>query len=255
MDKKIGKILLFVFPVLLFVVLVVFLAPKQDPEVGESVHQSIMQVDGKKENSEQQEPILAFEMKNSNFFEYTFAGSPYIYVVFEIENTGNVNLELDVAEFCLYDQSGNLIDVTGMSQAYPNIIKPGEVAYYADAIANNYEFPISQISLQHKYRATDKSCRYLDVSNDSLVNKETGVLKGALTVTNNSGKIAGMVHSFFVLRDKSRQLVALLTGVDYENIEQGASFSTTVHSLTLDAEVLEDAGYTGIHHYAFAFAK
>ena len=247
MGKKIGKILLFVFPVVLVLVMVLFLAPQEERPEGIQPNETLEPVAS--------ESIVQYELSGSNYMKYTFAGKPYIYVVFELQNTGTVNIELDTAEFCLYDANGNLMDVTGLCQAYPNIIEPGELAYYAQAIADDYDVPINNITLQNKCRATEKKCQYLEVSNDSIVEKERGMLKGSLTITNNTSQVAEMVHSFCVIRDQSRKIVALLTGSDYENLRSGSSFSTTVYESTLTKEILDTAGFSKIYSSAFAFVR
>ena len=253
---KIAKVLLFVFPVVLFAVMIVYLAPKQEnPLPQENMVEVSAQEHEKNSQPQKQEEILSYELSDSNFFEYPFAGTSYIYIVFEIKNTGNVNLELDTGDFCLYDAAGNLLDVVGLSQPYPHIIKPGEVAYYAESIANNYAEPISNISLQNKYSKTLEKCNYLDVSNASLVSKDSGILKGALTIKNNSGRLARSISSCFVLRDQSGKLAAILTGWDYEKLQNGSSFSTTVDELTLSVEDLQEAGFTDLTIEAFAFTK
>lgn len=246
---KIAKVLLFIFPVVLFAVMIVYLAPRQE---------NPLPAENKVQISEQQqeeEEVLDSELSAGNFFEFPFAGSSYIYAVFEVKNTGNVNMELDTGEFCLYDAAGNLLDVVGLAQPYPHIIKPGEVAYYADAIANNYSEPISSIELQRKASKTLEKCRYLDVSNASLVSKDSGLLKGALTVKNNSGKLASVIYSCFVLRDQNQKVVAVLTNWDYENLQNGDSFSTSVNELSLTFEDLQAAGVTNLSVEAFAFTK
>lgn len=262
---KFAKVLLFVFPVLLFAFMVAYLAPRQEHPMPEQTavespkpqqsNNSQQQSNQQPQKQTQQEQVIDSELSGSNIFEYPFAGTSYLYVVFEVKNTGNVSIELDTGDFCLYDAAGNLLDVVGLSQPYPHIIKPGEVAYYAESIANNYAEPISSVELQRKASKTTEKCRYLDVSNATLVSKDSGILKGALTIKNNSGRLASSIRSCFVLRDQCGKLVAILTGWDYEKLQNGSSFSTTVDELTLSVEDLQEAGFTDLTIEAFAFTK
>ena len=72
-----------------------------------------------------------YEVGNSSAEVWTNSiGTKWIKVVVPIKNTGSENLYISPCTIDIENSEGNLEDTLSLVSAYPQVVKPGETAYY-----------------------------------------------------------------------------------------------------------------------------
>ena len=83
-------------------------------------------------------------------------GSPYAQIIVGVKNTGAANLYLSAGDIDLENSDGSLFSVVNLVSAFPEIIAPGETAFYyeevlLDAPANSELTAIPHIDVEEAY--------------------------------------------------------------------------------------------------------
>ena len=87
--------------------------------------------DTTEENTEASAENVAYEITDNRLVLYTNSiGTVWMQGIVEITNTGNVDLYMSSGQFDIEDASGSLVDSSSMISVFPQIISPGEKAYY-----------------------------------------------------------------------------------------------------------------------------
>lgn len=104
---------------------------------------------------------------------YNSINTAYITVVVPVKNTGNTNLYLSSCTIDVENSNGTLEDTLSMVSVYPQVIKPGETAYYyEDTFYDGDSFSgLKAIPHVEVEKATVKCIRY-EVSEVQIKNEE-----------------------------------------------------------------------------------
>lgn len=83
-------------------------------------------------------------------------GSPYAQIIVGVKNTGTANLYLSAGDIDLENSDGSLFSVVNLVSAFPEIIAPGETAFYyeealLDAPASSELTAIPHIDVEEAY--------------------------------------------------------------------------------------------------------
>ena len=137
-------------------------------------------------------------------------GDYWMQVVCVVENTGTTNLYLSSGKFDVEDNNGHLIDTVDNVQCYPQVIAPGERAYYID------DFNIDNGTLEEEYviipdvdiEESEVPLVRLNVSDETLRKTNYGWLEMIGRVENTTNEeIAGFWYVVAILYDKDGKVL------------------------------------------------
>lgn len=125
--------------------------------------------DGGGSEAEKPKEKTACEITYSNVEVYTDSiDINHIRVIGIVENTGTTDLYLDTATADIEDENGEIIDSRDLVSVYPNVIAPGEKAYYYEDGLFEADPGEYKAVLNFDYdKAVDPIVRY-DVSEDKI---------------------------------------------------------------------------------------
>ena len=139
-------------------------------------------------------------------------------VIAEITNTGGKNLYLSSCSVDLEDASGELVDVMNSVIAYPQVIAPGEKAYYYDETTIDATEPIELSAIVHpdvKEATVDQIL--LGTSEEFEISEEYSIVEIKGRVENTTNELQSQVKVSVVLfNSESKPVGVLFTYIDGE---------------------------------------
>ena len=194
----------------------------------------------------------------SNPYEITYSsvktyknsiGLTWAQAIVEIENTGSYNLFLKPGTCDLEDSEGNLVASKDMS-AYPQIIAPGEKAYYYEeyALDSVAEDTVLQIIPRPEIvRSTTEHITY-SVSDVSITASEYGYLKVMGRVENTSDSEDSLIYVAITLFNEASEPIGLVSTVISNDLAPGEKVGFEATALSLPDEVTADsiASYSAV---------
>lgn len=138
----------------------------------------------------------------------------YVRVIGIVENTGTTDLYLETATADIEDENGEIIDSIDMVSVYPNVIAPGEKAYYYEEGFLEADPGKCKAVLNFDYdKAVDPIVRY-DVSEDKIKEEyESSYIVGR--TANNTEEDAEFVYVAVIAFDKDGNVL----GVGFDIID------------------------------------
>lgn len=201
------------------------------------------------ESSAEPERDSAHEITYSNVTAYTNSiGTTWIQTIFEVTNTGTVDLYFSSGSYDLENQDGSLVASRTMVSVYPNVVSPGEKAYYyEETILDNYSGDGSDLVLLPRISVKDakiENIRFpvtdITISDDSYLG-----IKTMGRVENTSSEDESMVYIAIVFYDENNQPIGLDFTILMEVLAAGdkIGFETTALSLPPSVTVDSVASY------------
>lgn len=201
------------------------------------------------ESSAEPERDSAHEITYSNVTAYTNSiGTTWIQTIFEVTNTGTVDLYFSSGSYDLENQDGSLVASRTMVSVYPNVVSPGEKAYYyEETILDNYSGDVSDLVLLPRISVEDakiENIRFpvtdITISDDSYLG-----IKTMGRVENTSSEDESMVYIAIVFYDENNQPIGLDFTILMEVLAAGdkIGFETTALSLPPSVTVDSVASY------------
>ncbi len=122
-------------------------------------------------------------------------GSSWVKVAVPVKNTGESNLYLSSCTIEIEDTSGSLVQTIDMVSAYPQIIKPGETAYYFEETSFDGDQNAELTLLPHVQveKATVDCVRY-DISEIQVKDNEYNSATVTGRVENTSSEAGNTVY-------------------------------------------------------------
>ena len=135
-------------------------------------------------------------------------GSEWIQIAVPVKNTGSVNLYLSSGTIDLEDADGHLVDSKSLVSVYPEVIMPGETAWYYEEtlLDSSPSSALSAVPHVNVKEATVDCIRY-ETSDISLAEEEYGGIKVTGRVENTSGEDGSMVYVAVFLYDGEGSLL------------------------------------------------
>lgn len=161
---------------------------------------------------------------------YNSINTAYIRVVVPVTNTGNTNLYLSSCTIDVENSSGTLEDTISSVIAYPDVIKPGETAYYyedtfydGDAFSGLKAVPHVDVE-----KAKVKCIRY-EVSEVQIKNEEYFGAYAMGRVENTTDADGSMVHVVVNFYDSDKNLIGRQIDILDDGLKAGEkkSFKTS----------------------------
>jgi len=144
------------------------------------------------------------------------SGYVSVAVLFEITNTGGAPLELLPGKYDLGYSDDNIIVADQPIAAYPQVIAPGEKAYYYDnyLMAGLEEIRDFTVSLHPVIDAAESPPFHLDVSDASVYEGPLDTLQIRGTIKNNTGQTQDGICIAGILFDGQNPLAVLHVNLD-----------------------------------------
>lgn len=185
-----------------------------------------------------------YEVTYSNATSYKDSiGTIWVQAIFEVENTGTTALYMSAGAYDLEDSDGKLIKSSSLISVFPEVIEPGEKAYYyeettLDDLADETELKI--IPRPKAEKAKVDNIRYA-VSDISLSGDEYGDMKMLGRVENTSDKDESMVYIAAILFDKNEKPIGQIFTIISEELKSGDKIGFEMSSFSLPEYVTIDS--------------
>jgi hypothetical protein len=204
------------------------------------------------------ESEVAYEITYNNHRLYTNSiGTVWLQAIVEVTNTGTVDLYMSSGKFDIEDENGKLIDTEEMVSVYPQIISPGEKAYYnAETTLDNItDDTIIKIvpkidAEKSKTKKINLAVSEVEISDD----KYRGInILGR--IENTTDEEQTMLYVVIVCYDVTDNPIAVISTIT-DALEPGekTSFKATALSIPDDITAASVASYTALAFpYQFQF--
>ena len=201
------------------------------------------------ESSAEPERDSAHEITYSNVAVYTNSiGTTWIQTIFEVTNTGTVDLYFSSGSYDLENQDGSLVASRTMVSVYPNVVSPGEKAYYyEETILDNYSGDGSDLVLLPRISVKDAKIENIrfPVTDITISDNSYLGIKTMGRVENTSSEDESMVYIAIVFYDENNQPIGLDFTILMDVLAAGdkIGFETTALSLPPSVTVDSVASY------------
>lgn len=167
---------------------------------------------------------VAYEVTYSNIEVYTDSISTvWAQTIFEVTNTGTKDLYLKSGSYDIEDASGALVASRTFVSVYPDVISPGEKAYYyEETMLENVKADAELTILPRPSVAEAKVENIkLPVTDDALSDEQYGGLKLIGRVTNSTEETQKMIHIAVVLYDAAGTPICHMFTILMEELAPG----------------------------------
>jgi len=189
------------------------------------------------EVSPESEGGSAHEITYSNVTAYTNSiGTTWVQTIFEVTNTGSVDLYLSSGSYDLENHDGSLIASKTMVSVFPDVISPGEKAYYYEEITlDNYTGDGSDLVVLPRVSVKDAKIDNVrfPVTDVTISDGSYGGLKTMGRVENTSSNDESIVYVVIVFYDANNQPIGLDFTILTDGLATGdkVGFETSSFSL------------------------
>ncbi|MCR5230482.1 MAG: FxLYD domain-containing protein [Solobacterium sp.] len=164
----------------------------------------------KNETKEEVREEAAWEVGESKAVVWANSiGTKWVQIICPVTNTGTKNLYLNSATIDLEDTDGHLVDSKSMVSAYPDILLPGETAYYYEETTLEEGAPSELSVLPHVQvkEATVNPVRY-EISDVTISDETYGGIKIVGRVENTTEEDGKLVYVTALLYDSEDNMIA-----------------------------------------------
>jgi len=207
-----------------------------------------------KSNTAASENEVAYEVTYQNAKLYKNSiGTMYVQIIFEITNTGTSRLYLKSGSCDLEDGNGKLIASKSYISVYPDVIDPGETAYYYDetTIDNlNDVIDLTIIPRPDVSKAKVDTIRFKISDEQFSPGSYNRGIKMMGRVENTTDKEQSMVYVAAILLDVNRIPIGQIFTIIMEDLKPGEKIGFEKNSLMLPDDVtLESVAYYIFYAY------
>ncbi len=197
---------------------------------------------------------VSFEITYTNIIlEIDSSGNAFVYAIAEITNTGDMDLFLKHGSIDVEDELGTLVEVLDYVYPYPQIISPGEKAYYyKDAVLDNVPENINLNIVLHPeiFKSKDNKTDFPTTDVELSDTKSWGGIKVTGRVENTSQDECS-IEIGIVLFDSNNKPVVVLSLVEL-SVGAGVKKDFSFNFLTIP-ENLNVSTISSFITYAFLF--
>ncbi len=165
----------------------------------------------------------------------------WVNAIAEIKNTGNTNLYLSSGSMDLEDETGALVKVLNLVSVYPQIIAPGEKAYYYDSTTLSEVSETANLTLVlHPDVEKAKVSKMEFPVTDVVINdRDYFGVEAVGRVENTSSKDESFLYVVVVLFDNDNKPIAVLTALP--DVKAGAKVGFTATELSLPRDLTKSS--------------
>jgi len=182
----------------------------------------------------------AYEVTYSSAKTYKNSiGTVWVQIIFEVENTGTTELYLSSGSCDLEDSTGKLVASETMISVYPQVISPGEKAYYyeettLDGVTNTPELTVIARPDVEKAKVSKQE---LAVSEVELQDSTYYGIKALGRVENTLTEEASMIYVAVVLFDSQNKPTGLLFTILMEDLASGSKIGFEASALSMPDDI------------------
>jgi len=167
-------------------------------------------------------------------------GSVWVQISVPVKNTGEANLYLSSGTMDLEDKDGHLVESRSMVSVYPQVLKPGETAwYYEETILDEEPSGDLKVIPHVDVEKASVDCIRYEVSDLSLADDTYGGVKLTGRVENTTDEDESMPYVIAFLYDANDEFIGQAFTI-MDNLKAGEkmgfSMSTTSSNDALKAE-------------------
>lgn len=197
---------------------------------------------------EPQQPETAADYETTVYPVKTWVnsiGSPYAQIIVGVKNTGTANLYLSAGDIDLENSDGSLFSVVNFVSVFPEIIAPGETAFYyeevlLDAPADSELTAIPHIDVEEAYI---DMIRY-PVTDVTVSETGYGEIKVIGRVENNTNEDQTMLYISAMLFDSNGDPLGHVFNILDVAAGEKVGFECVSLSLPEDVSVSDVASYS-----------
>ena len=178
-------------------------------------------------------------------------------VIVEIENTGSFDLFLESGSCDFEDMEGNLVASKDMS-VYPQIIAPGEKAYYYDEMILDTLTEPADLKIIPRPEIMESTTEHItySVTDISIMDNRYGGVKVIGRVENTTESEESMIYVAITLFNEAAEPIGLVFTILIDDLAPGEKVGFEATAMSLPDEITADsvASYTAVAYpYQFQF--
>ncbi len=192
------------------------------------------------ESTEEAEP---YSLENSFVKVYrSQSGAVWAMAVAEVKNTGETSLYLDYADLSLLNVDGETVAEIKTVASYPQVIAPGETAYYCDVVSLDVTQELElTLEISAEIVPVDYAPCHYEVSGAVLSDSLYGGVELKATVENTSAADGELVCVAAILKDERGQFLGFITGYLDSTLSSGEAQNVHFESFMLPTELTSAA--------------
>ena len=171
-------------------------------------------------------------------------GTNWIRAAVPVKNTGADDLFLSSGTIDIEDVAGTLVQTLSLVGVYPQIIKPGETAYYYEETTFDGENTEGLRLVPHvNVEKAKVDCIRLDVSEVQMTDTDYSGVKTIGRVTNNTCDTASMVYVVGYFYDAGGNLIGQQFTILMNDLPDGEKIGFEMSSFMTDFTTADIASY------------
>ena len=227
-------------------------APASNEENGSETETEEVETEEPAEEAASSNDSTAWEVGEGKVVTWTDSiGSGWIQIIVPVTNTGSDNLYLSTGTMDLEDESGHLVDSRSMVSVYPDVLQPGETAFYYEETTLEVEENTTLKVVPHVEVSKAKvDCIRYDVSDLTLKDEEYGGIALTGRVENTTDEEGSLVYVTALFYGSGNEPIAQAFTILDNNLAAGDKIGFSASTFSVPDSVTMDM----IDHYeVFAY--
>lgn len=169
-------------------------------------------------------------------------GSLWVQIICPVTNTGTKNLYLSSGTMDLEDADGHLVESRSMVSVFPEVLQPGETAYYYEETILDEGSPTELKVLPHvKAKEATVDCVRYAISDTEFSDETYGGVKITGRVENTSSEAESFIQVIALLYDADNNLLALPFTYITDELAAGDKIGFSMTSFSVPENVTASA--------------
>lgn len=169
-------------------------------------------------------------------------GSLWVQIICPVTNTGTKNLYLSSGTMDLEDADGHLVESRSMVSVFPEVLQPGETAYYYEETILDEGSPTELKVLPHvKVKEATVDCVRYAISDTEISDDTYGGVKITGRVENTSSEAESFIQVIALLYDADNNLLALPFTYITDELAAGDKIGFSMTSFSVPENVTASA--------------
>ena len=173
-------------------------------------------------------------------------GSNWVQIICPVTNTGTKTLYLSSGTMDLEDEDGHLVDSKTMISVFPDVLQPGETAYYYEETILDDGAPADLNVLPHvKVKEATVECIRYEISEVSIADETYGGVKVTGRVANTTNEDGQLVYITAFFYDSSDNMIGSAFTILDDDLVAGDKIGFSLSGFSLPDSVTASA----VDHY------
>jgi hypothetical protein len=166
-------------------------------------------------------------------------GTVWVQSIIEIKNTGTSSLYLSSGAYDLEDEDGNLIKSSSLVSVYPDVIDPGEKAYYYEETTIGELDDVMDLKILPRPDVKKAKIDHLRfaLSDIALTDDQYGGIKIRGRVENTTDESHNLVYIVAILFDSNKIPIGRIFTIIMEDIPPGDKIGFEASSFSMPSDI------------------